>query len=93
MDQYEVEIASEGRSGDVIYKEQESHLTFWREFSMRGAYINILLDKNRNSFCERSNAPWGKDRKAEIIERIAFETSRQQAPSAEIEEEWINLYF
>lgn len=95
MVEYEVEITSEGRSGNVLYKEQEGCLNFWWEFSADGAFINIPSNENWDNFCERSNASWGKDRKLEIVQRVASETKRQKAPSAEIEiqDEWINLYF
>lgn len=95
MNDYEVEIIDCGRSGDVIYKEQESSMSFWWELSTVGAMISIPSDEMWNAFCERENASWAKDRKAEIVERMASETRRQKAASAviDIEDEWIHLKF
>jgi hypothetical protein len=95
LDDYNVEITSEGRSGDVIYSEQGNSLSFWWEFSTTGAFISIPSGENWNAFCERENALWAKDRKSEIVSRMAAETRRQKAGSAEIEieDEWINLKF
>ena len=92
---FEVEVTSEGRSGNVIYKEANNSLSFWWEFSTKGAYINIPADEKWDDFCEHAGFQNGKGRKVKIVERIASETKRQKALSAEIviEEEWINLYF
>jgi hypothetical protein len=95
MDEYEVEITSVGRSGNVIYKEHGGALRFWWEFSTTGAFVNIPSDKNWDNYCERENSAWGKGRKAVIIERVAAEIRRQKATTSrvEIQDEWINLYF
>ena len=93
--EYEIEITSGGRSGDIIYKEQGDSLSFWWEFSTDGAMISIPSDKKWNAYCEGENAAWATNRKPEIVERMAAETHRQKASSAriEIEDEWIYLKF
>lgn len=95
MNDYEVEITTSGRSGDVIYKEQNNALSFWWEFSTKGVMISIPSDEKWKAFCERGNAAWAKERKSEIVNRIAAETKRQKASSSVIgiEDEWINLTF
>ncbi len=95
MKEYKVEITSEGRAGNVFYKETDGKLTFWWEFSMNGASIRIPSDEKWNSFCKSENAQWATNRKVEIVRRIADETKLQRASTAKIkiENEWINLLF
>ncbi len=97
MNDYELEITGGGRAGEVSYKEKEQAgaLGFWWEFSMDGVIISIPSDAKWNDYCERENVEWAKNRKPEIVERIAAETRRQKASAAviDIEDEWVNLRF
>jgi hypothetical protein len=92
---YQVEIDSAGRSGNVRYKEEGPPLEFWWEFTMDGAVINVPAAQNWDAYCDRENAGWAKGRRQEIIARLAEETRRQRAPSAKIafEDEWVVFRF
>jgi hypothetical protein len=92
---YQVEIDSAGRSGNVYYKEAEGTLTFWWEFTMDGAVISVPRPEVWDGFCESSNQGWAKGRRQQIVERIAEQTKRQKASSAKIEyqDDWIVFKF
>jgi hypothetical protein len=92
---YQVEIDSAGRAGNVYYTEDGSPLTFWWEFTMVGAAISVPAAQDWDAYCDRTGAGWAKGRRQEILARIAAETRRQRAPSAKIafEDEWIVFKF
>lgn len=92
---YHVGFDSAGRAGNVYYTEDGTTLTFWWEFTMDGAVINVPSAAHWDAYCEANSAGWAVGRRQEILERIAEETRERQASSAKVvfEDEWIVFKF
>lgn len=81
-----VTITEQGRSGDVVYSEDDQRITGWWEFA-GGDAVAIV---NMGSASEwKQGHPWAVERRAAILRFVADEVIRQRAPtcSAEIDEE------
>lgn len=73
---WKVEIAENGRCGNVIYWEPAGSLRFYWEFGGRAlAIIEVGTQAEWNQ-----HHPWAAPRRAEILKRVADEVIRQRAP-------------
>ena len=92
---YRVEIESGGRAGDVFYIEGGRRLPLWWEYVLNGAAIDAPSSEEWDTYCDKHSAEWAKGRRTEILERVAIEAQRQQAPSSTfiINEQGIEIEF
>jgi hypothetical protein len=92
---YKVEITQSGRGGTIYYIEDDHRMSFDWEFSMSGATIFVRTPDEWEKNSQSQDASWTSGRRQEILERLAEDVRRQQAPSAriEIEDHWIELTF
>ena len=79
---YKVEIESGAPAGNVFYIEDGKSLPLWWEFLLNGAAIEAPSPEEWDTYCDKHSAEWAKGRRTEILERVAIEAQRQQAPSA-----------
>ncbi len=87
---WEVKINTNGRAGSVEYVEDGQMCRFYWEFGWGDVLASISVPAPEAWDTEVS---WAKGRREEILDRVAAETVRQQAPSAFIQKEdhFINL--
>src|SRR5687767_6271032 len=80
---YTVEIKKDGIGGWVSYGEGRQRLLFEWDFHSHGIEIYTPPPSEWDAFCEEHAARWAKDRRREILERIAQEYCRQKVRKAE----------
>ena len=92
---YQVKITQKGRGGWIDYVESEKQLPFGWDFSAIGVEIYVPSPEEWNEYCNEHKADWAKDRRTEILERVAQEVCRQKAKQAKvsIKENWIDIEF
>ena len=90
---YQVKITHIGRSGWVNYLEGDKVLSFGWDFSAIGVEIYVPSPEEWNKYCNEHKADWAKDRRTEILERVAQEVCRQKAKNAKvrINYDWIDI--
>lgn len=72
---FSVTVVSNGRVGDVVYREGDHVMTCWWEFTATGVSVWVPPP--------REWPGWGTGRRSEILGRIGAELRRQQARDAE----------
>lgn len=75
---WRVTVTHRGRSGTVRYVERENVADFGWEYC--GAFALVAIDVPVTAELWAQAVPWAADRQWEIIERVASEVLRQQAP-------------
>jgi hypothetical protein len=90
---YHVKIIQSGRTGWINYVEDGKLLPFGWDFSALGIEIYVPSSEEWNEYCDKHKADWAKDRRTEILERLAQEVCRQKAKKAKasINDNWINI--
>lgn len=87
-----VTITEQGRSGEVVYSEDDQRITGWWEFA--GGDAVAIVNMGSASEWKRGH-PWAVERRAAILRFVADEVVRQKAGScqAEIDADggWITL--
>src|SRR5579864_5652172 len=88
---WSVECKPAGQQGYVFYHEVEHELPFYWEYG-GGDFVVVVRFDEPDKFALRH--PWAVQRKREILERVARELVRQQAPGcrAEIDEHSLSIY-
>jgi hypothetical protein len=92
MEDWSVECRLSGQHGYVFYHEGGHELPFYWEYG-GGDVIVIVRFDGPDTFALRH--PWAAERKRAILERVAREIVRQQAPGcrSEIDEQSLCIYF
>jgi len=87
---WEVRVIMKGRYGSIEYIEDGQTCQFYWEFGGGDTLASISVP---TPGAWDTEVPWAKGRREEILDRVAAETVRQQAPSAFIqrEDQFINL--
>lgn len=75
--EWSVTIIGQGRSGEVVYREGAHELTFYWEF-MTGAVLASISVGPAEEWITKE--PWCRDRREEIVARVAEEAILQKAP-------------
>src|SRR2546423_15277003 len=91
---YQVKIEQIGRAGWAYYIEQEKQLPFsWENFGTPGDGIIIPSPTEWNKYCEKRGADWAKERREEILQRVAqsFLKRRYGNGSFEITDRWVYI--
>ena len=87
---WEVRIITKGPYGDIEYVEDGQTCRFYWEYGGGNTLASITVP---TPDAWDTEVPWAKGRREEILDRVAAETVRQQAPSAFIQrdDQFINL--
>jgi hypothetical protein len=80
----QVKLTSEGPFGWVYYSEEKETLRFFWETTTVGFDISLPNSKEWIAFCKESNAPNAKERREEIVLRLAKEVARQEGRGAKV---------
>ena len=92
---YRVEIDNHGPAGDVRYIEDDRVLRLFWEYMSYGVLISVPDSGKWDEYYQSHSAGWAKDRREEILQRVAEQACLQQAPWSKvaITEEGIELRF
>jgi hypothetical protein len=93
-DEYSIDLRQRGRGGWITYAEHGRSLKFPVESGgLPGLTIFVPRESRWNADCERQQASWAKDRRQEILDRIARRTLMEHYPngSFEVTDQWIRL--
>jgi hypothetical protein len=87
---WEVKFISKGPYGYIEYIEDGQTRQFYWEYGGGNTLASISVP---TPDAWDTEVPWAKGRREEILDRVATETIRQQAPRAfvQMEDEFINL--
>jgi hypothetical protein len=81
---YEVKFTTKGRGGWVYYIEDGKTLPFDWDITTAGFDIYVPTSEEWTAFCDGHNALQAKDRREEILQRIAEEVRKQKAKTAKV---------
>jgi hypothetical protein len=90
---YEVDIVREGRGGSVYYREDSWTLPFNWDITVDGFEVYVPRPDKWDEFCRRNNAPQGRNRRQEILERVAEEVRRKRAKKAKVTIDDMSIIF
>ena len=92
---YEVEIKQDGRTGWVIYAENDKNLPFdWEFHGTGGATIFVPSSEEWNRYCGKQDARWAKGQRKKILERLGEGFLRTYYGGGDfvVEENWIAIH-
>ena len=79
---YRVKFKSEGPAGTVYYSDDDVTLPFYWETTTVGFDVYLPSSAKWEAFCEEHHAENCKNRRAEIVMRLAQEVARKEARRA-----------
>jgi hypothetical protein len=90
---YEVKVAREGRGGTVYYREGGQTLPFYWDITVDGFEVYVPTPDEWDEFCRKNNADQCKNRRQEILERVAEEVRRKRAKSAVVTMDGMGIHY
>src|SRR5881394_2284554 len=94
-EEYSVELEQQGREGWLTYIENGKQLKFPVEQLgiPAGVGISVPTEDRWNAYCDKQKAEWAKDRREQIVQRVAQGGLRQRYPGGyfDVTDQWINL--
>lgn len=81
---YTVKFTSEGPCGWVYYREDDEVLPFFWQTTTVGFDIILASPAEWSAFCDEHKAVKAKQRRDEIVSRLAKEVKRKQAGRAKV---------
>ena len=81
---YTIKFESQGPAGMVYYQERDSTLPFYWEGTTVGFDVYLPSSEKWAAFCDEHNAASAKDRREEIVGRLANKVARQEARGAKV---------